>query len=145
IRQHHAWTTVRVQKEYPKRHSETTLMNINGYPEYRRRRTGFTYVRNVPVDNTNVVPYNEYLLMRYNCHINVEVCTSIKSVKYIFKYIYKGYDCANMHVYNNNEIDQYINTRYVSAPEAMWRLLEYKMSDRSHSIIRLPVHLPDEQ
>ncbi len=48
-------------------------------------------------------------------------------------------------MYNNNEIDQYINTRYVSAPEAMWRLSEYKMSDRSHNIIRLPVHLQYEQ
>ena len=132
-------------KEFPKRYNDTTLMNKNGYPEYRRRNSGYVYVKKLPVDNRNVVPYNKYLLMKYNCHINVEVCTSVKSVKYIFKYIYKGYDCANIHMYNNNEIDQYINTRYVSAPEAMWRLLEYKMSDRSHNIIRLPVHLPNEQ
>ena len=24
--------------------------------------------------------------------INVEVCTTVKSVKYIYKYVYKGYD-----------------------------------------------------
>jgi hypothetical protein len=27
--------------------------------------------------------------MLYNCHINVEICSSIKAVKYLYKYIYK--------------------------------------------------------
>ena len=42
------------------------------------------------VDNRNVVPYNAGLLLKYDCHINVEICTSVSSVKYIYKYIYKG-------------------------------------------------------
>ena len=33
----------------------------------------------------------------------------------------------------------------MSAPEAIWRLREYKMHDRSHSVMRLPVHLPNQQ
>jgi hypothetical protein len=37
------------------------------------------------------------------------------------------------------------DARYVSAPEAMWRLLEFPMHDRSHAVIRLPVHLPQQQ
>lgn len=44
-----------------------------------------------------------------------------------------------------NEIDNYIDARYVSAPEAMWRLLEFSMDERSHSVKRLPVHLPNQQ
>jgi hypothetical protein len=32
----------------------------------------------------------------FNCHINVEAVSSIKSVKYLFKYVYKGYDAANI-------------------------------------------------
>jgi hypothetical protein len=35
--------------------------------------------------------------------------------------------------------------RYVSAPEAAWRLFGFRMHDQSHSIIRLQVHLPNEQ
>ena len=35
--------------------------------------------------------------------------------------------------------------RYVSAPEAFWRSSEYKMHEQSHTIIRLFVHLPDQQ
>ncbi len=33
----------------------------------------------------------------------------------------------------------------MSAPEAIWRIFEFKMHDISHAIIRLAVHLPDEQ
>ena len=35
--------------------------------------------------------------------------------------------------------------RYVSAPEALWRLSEYNLHGRSHAVHRLPVHLSDEQ
>ena len=44
-----------------------------------------------------------------------------------------------------NEVQNYIDARYVSAPEAMWRLLKNKMHNRSHTVIRLPVHLPGRQ
>ncbi len=45
-------------------------------------------------DNRWVVPYNPYLTMRYQCHINVEVCSSITTMKYLYKYVYKGHDRA---------------------------------------------------
>lgn len=35
--------------------------------------------------------------------------------------------------------------RYVSAPEGFWRLSEYSMQGRSHTIHRLPVHLANKQ
>ena len=35
--------------------------------------------------------------------------------------------------------------RYVSAPEAFWRLSEYSMHEQSHTIIRLSIHLPNQQ
>ncbi|GBL74353.1 hypothetical protein AVEN_235329-1 [Araneus ventricosus] len=34
---------------------------------------------------------------------------------------------------------------YVSAPEAMWRLNEFNLSEKSHTVVRLAVHLPDQQ
>ncbi|CAF4681362.1 unnamed protein product [Rotaria sp. Silwood2] len=34
--------------------------------------------------------------MKYNAHVNVEICATVKSIKYLFKYIYKGHDCANI-------------------------------------------------
>ncbi|GBM18997.1 hypothetical protein AVEN_1609-1 [Araneus ventricosus] len=44
-----------------------------------------------------------------------------------------------------NEIANYIDARYVSAPEVMWRLLGSHMHDRSHAVMRLPVHLPNQK
>ena len=41
-----------------------------------------------------MVPHNLYLVELLECHINVEVCTSIKAVKYLYKYSYKGPDRA---------------------------------------------------
>ena len=35
-------------------------------------------------------------LKKYKSHINIEACASVKSVKYLFKYVYKGHNCANM-------------------------------------------------
>ncbi|XP_053667903.1 ATP-dependent DNA helicase PIF1-like [Anopheles marshallii] len=52
-------------------------------------------IRNgVALDNRHVVPYNPWFSHKYDCHINVEVCTSITGVKYLYKYVYKGNDRA---------------------------------------------------
>ena len=133
-------------KGYPKEFIQNTMCNADGYPLYRRRQGPTHRAQNRIFDNRNIVPYNKFLSYKYDCHINVEICSSIRAVKYIFKYIYKGYDCAQLEIIQeNNEITQYLNGRYVSAPEAVWRLLEFKMHDKSHSIIRLPVHLEFQQ
>jgi len=99
-----------------------------------------------------VVPHNPYLSRRFNCHINVEVCASIISVKYLYKYVYKGHDRAFMAVERESEDRQprdepkeYLDARYISACEAFWRLFQFKMHDHSPAIVRLQLHLPDEQ
>lgn len=51
-------------------------------------------IRGAKLHNRWVLPYNPGLLMRYNCHINVQACSSIKVVKYLFKYVYEGHDQA---------------------------------------------------
>jgi len=50
------------------------------------------------MDNRFVVPYSPALLLKYQCHINVEVCSSFQSVKYVHKYIYKGHDSTNVNI-----------------------------------------------
>ena len=44
-----------------------------------------------------------------------------------------------------NEVSEFLDDRYVTAPEACWRLFELPMHACSHVVERLPVHLKDEQ
>ncbi|XP_030045299.1 LOW QUALITY PROTEIN: uncharacterized protein LOC115459634 [Microcaecilia unicolor] len=84
-------------KQFPKPFQNETIENCDGYPKYRRRDNDVgTLLNGKFINNTWVVPYNPFLLLKYNSHINVEVCASIKSVKYLFKYVLKGHDCANV-------------------------------------------------
>ena len=96
----------------------------------------------------STVPYNPYSLTKYNCHINVELCGMISSVQYLYKYVYKGSDRAVINIGPENQVDeisQHLDVRYVCAPEAMHRIQGCDMQRKSHTILRLAVHLPDEQ
>ncbi|AQK86929.1 hypothetical protein ZEAMMB73_Zm00001d038566 [Zea mays] len=105
-------------------------------------------VRGCELDNRWVVPYNPYLLWLFNCHINVEACGSIKAVKYLFKYIYKGHDRVSVAVTDANkadgdvdEIKQYRDARWVTPPEALWRIFSFDLSQNSPPVMQLQLHL----
>jgi hypothetical protein len=98
------------------------------------------------------VPYNPCLLRTFNYHINVEACGSIKSVKYLFKYIYKGHDRASVVMKevdkvdekgNIDEIKQYRDVRWVTPPEALWRIYSFDLSKNHPPLQQLQLHLPD--
>jgi hypothetical protein len=84
-------------KSFPKAYAEETSMAEDGYIRYRRRNNGRMFTKKIRTDDgsfvdfeyTNqwVVPYNPYLSRKYGCHINVEACTSIRAVKYLYKYV----------------------------------------------------------
>ena len=64
---------------YPKSFQETTQSGSGSYPLYRRRQHGFSTEKHGHVfDNRHVVPYNQWLLERYNCHMNVEICSTVQ-------------------------------------------------------------------
>src|ERR1043165_2102708 len=136
-------------KYYPREFTTTTTTNKNGYPTYKRRDNGIFIKKrgvSINIDNRWIVPYNPYLSQKYDCHINVEICSSIKSVKYLYKYIYKEEDRVLISLVNpKNEIAKFINARYVSASEGIWRLFNFGLQQRSHTVVRLPVHLDGQQ
>jgi hypothetical protein len=81
----------------------------------------------------------------FNAHINVKVSANIRSVKYLFKYVYKGPDrVATMIVSLTNEIQQYIDARYLSVVEGVNSLLSFKKHTEWPLVIRLVVHLPGQ-
>jgi hypothetical protein len=86
---------VSYSKNFPKPFIKATEIPEDGYPIYRRynnRRFKVVKVRGceVRVNNYYIMLYNPYLSRKYAAHINVEICNSVKAIKYIHKYIYKG-------------------------------------------------------
>ena len=77
------------KNSYPKDFCNETTQSKDAYPTYRRRDIGVTVtVRHAELDNRWVVPYNAYLLCKFDCHVNIEICSTTKAVKYIYIYIY---------------------------------------------------------
>ncbi len=105
--------------------------------------------------------YNSYMSLLFNCHINVEVCTSITAVKYLYKYVYKGHDHAQVDVgpvdvaapdgatpvqpRMRDEIKIYQDDRYVSASKASHHLYGFDLHKAHPNVVRLVVHLKGRQ
>jgi hypothetical protein len=69
-------------------------------------------------DNRWVVPYNPYLTMQYQCHLNVAAA--------------------------RDEVQNYLDGRYVSANEACHQFFAFDLHDMHRNVYRLAVHLPNE-
>ena len=149
-------------KNYPKELRDSTSLSKNSYHHYRRREpnsapgpviTKIKHGEYMTVDNQWVVPYNPYLLLRYDAHINVEAVGSVEAVKYLYKYIHKGPDRIMVAVGENkeerniaaDEIQRFEVGRYMSASEACWRVFEYNVQKKSPNVEVLQIHLENEQ
>ncbi|KAL7104044.1 hypothetical protein ACP275_08G219500 [Erythranthe tilingii] len=127
-------------KYFPKTFCDRTSHDEDGYPLYKRRDNGAIINKGgVVVDNRFVVPYNPYLLKRFNAHINVEWCNQSRSIKYLFKYVNKGHDRVTAGFYQSSTDNN------LSPCEAAWRLFSFDIHYREPFVERLPLHLPDEQ
>ncbi|KAK1388932.1 hypothetical protein POM88_017110 [Heracleum sosnowskyi] len=146
-------------RHFPKRYNGHTFFDDCGFPVYRRRRMNRVVEKNeISLDNQFVVPYNRDLLIRFQCHMNLEVCNNSRSLKYLFKYCLKGHDNATMLIQRKkdnlvsqkskgkeqclDEVKHYLDGRYVCASEAAWRILGFDIHYRFPSVERLPVHVP---
>ncbi|XP_019160441.1 PREDICTED: uncharacterized protein LOC109157010 [Ipomoea nil] len=141
-------------KHFPKKFSEFSSFDQDGYPIYRRRDDGMTINKNgIHLDNRYVVPHNRYLLLKYRAQLNVEWCNQSRSIKYLFKYVNKGNDRVTAEFYKStidncgneviDEINMYYDCRYVSSCEATWRLFSFDVQFRTPAVERLSFHLPD--
>ena len=143
-------------KEFPREYFQETLLDEQqSYEQYNRRipenGVGEAIINRLEVDNQWIVPYSPYLLLRYNCHINVEICASVQATKYLYKYVNTGVDNAMMRIDEHgrpilrNEVREFQDTLSIGASEAMFRIFENPMTDRYPSVKRLPIHLDKHQ
>lgn len=143
-------------KHFPKPYAARTYFEEDGYCKYKRQDNGVNVVKNgVELDNRWVVPNNRLLLLRYQAHINVEFCNQSRSIKYLFKYVNKGFDKATAALYKQtksegekrvvDEIKYYLECRYVFACEGTWRIFGFVIQYNEPPVYRLNIHLPNQQ
>ena len=150
----------RCSRHYPRAFSQSTVVGNDGYPIYMRRDDGRqVQAKGVLVDNHWIIPYNPFLSMKYKTHINVGIYSTISTIKYLYKYIYKGHDRVTiklqmmshakgqrtLHDPINGIVDEiykYLDARYVSTSKACWRIYDYDMHEEKPNVQRLQVHLP---
>ena len=114
--------------------------------------------KTVKLDNRYVVPYCPYITLVYDAHINFEICSSVTAVKYLYKYVYKGHDKAAVSFQkvggqqnlpdepqSLDKIKLFLDCRYVSASESVWRVYHFGMHKQYPTVIRLPIHLENKQ
>ena len=146
----------RCGKNFPKKMVKETQTSDDGYPSYRRRSVddggNSLFLRRgmdqVEIDNRWIVPYNPVLSKAFNAHINVEFCNSVKSIKYVCKYVNKGCDMCQFSLDNQthrDEIKNYEMGRYISSNEAMWRIFSFNIHERFPPVQHLSVHLENGQ
>ncbi|XGW26660.1 hypothetical protein V3C99_007343, partial [Haemonchus contortus] len=61
-------------RRFPEEIRDRTTLDDDGYPNYRRRNLFPTEIQGIPYTDEWVVPTNPYLLQKYDCHINLEIC-----------------------------------------------------------------------
>ena len=147
-------------KKYPMPYSKYTTQNQQmNKPQYRRRspadggRTITQYCRatqrEVTMDNRWVVPFNPYLLRKFDCHLNLEIVASVMGIKYITKYLTKGSDRVMVEnsdgTMAEDEIQTFINARYITASMALGHIFGLSICEISPSVVKLSLHLPHQQ
>ena len=76
-RHHHNTNAAIIQYKIHPLDSRQTLKS--GDRTYKNKRGNVT----IEIINSNIVPYNTLLSLRYNAHVNVEVVNSDQAVKYL--------------------------------------------------------------
>ncbi|CAN1164820.1 hypothetical protein LINPERPRIM_LOCUS33398 [Linum perenne] len=136
------------KKKFPKAYNTETISDRHGYTLYKREMTNITVNKSGKyLDNRYVVPYNRHLIIKYQAHINIEICHKGQLIKYLFKYITKGPDRQTVvaETTSLDETAQYLDCRSISSYEAIWRLFEYPIHERKSNVVRLSIHMPLSQ
>ena len=98
-----------------------------------------------------MAPYNTYFSTHFNVYINIESCAGYYTVKYIFKYIYKGPNYTTITLEAQaagakpqqpiDEIKEYVDAQYIAAHKALWRIYKNCIHSCSIPVQQLAIYL----
>lgn len=155
---HHSCVNSRgeCKKRFPFRFQEESNIPPNTFAQVKRtpkEKGGHVFIwkksdgEEVEIDARWVVKYNPKLLLKYDCHLNVEYSGCQKTVKYICGYIGKGHDmsCFKLSDFDDNEIEYFKNARFIGPLEAHWNISGFTKYHNKPSVARLALHLEDKQ
>ena len=98
-----------------------------------------------------VATYSPALLLLWEGHLHVQAIFTVDVFLYIYKYLFKGPDHASVMIRQGHHpsdrpdaVEDYIQTRYISTPEACWRIFGFNISQQQPSVARLLVHAPNQ-
>ena len=66
-------------KGFKKNCYQVTKILTGTYPYYRRRCKYFVIKKQIKMSDEYVVPYNIKLLLKYECHLNIEICSNFEA------------------------------------------------------------------
>ena len=89
-----------------------------------------------------ILKFGSYVLRKYQCHCNIEICAHFRCFKYVYKYTFKAPDRTAICV---DEIDAHLSGRLLSVSEAVHRLMSLPLHKEFPPVMRLDVHLPRQQ
>ena len=114
-----------------------TYLDDLGRVHYRRRKE----------EDRWVTPYMPALLELLECHIYVDVCSTALIFLCLFKYLFKGPDRARFNIHSlggsmeevdiPDEFKDYLNGRYLSASEAVYRILGFEIVHTLAFVLKL--------
>lgn len=106
-------------KFFPKNFCAQTTIDANGFVIYRRRNNGIMCKNNL-LDNRFVATFNRNLIVKYQAHLNVQICTHGTLMNYLLEYFHKGPDRAkavieNIHSHAVNTTDRCSTLKQVAS------------------------------
>ncbi|XP_071706178.1 uncharacterized protein [Rutidosis leptorrhynchoides] len=110
-------------KKFPKSYNPQTLFDKDGYVHYRRRKTGInTQCLGIDLDNR----------LR-------------RTLQPVTKYTAAPTKSSSSSAPGVNEIQNFMDARFVCPHEAAWRIFNFPIHFREQAVQILAVHLPDVQ
>ena len=96
-------------------------------------------------EDRHVVPYNPYALLLWDAHICVMKITSNGLDRYLVKYIAKEEPTFGLYVVEKNEVQKYLQTRVIGAPEAAAIQMSHPIVKSNLGVVYIDRNLPQNR